>query len=113
MLKRHAGASGIRVNVLKPDLKTRTEGNRKSDWTAVYVRGRDLAHMLAMTDGNVEAVTAAVRLGSMTAYKHKARSFSAACVAAARKHLERVRAEAETSAAKFADDNNNAWSQAT
>lgn len=109
MLKRHSGASGIRVNVLKQGLKTRTEGNRKQDWTAVYVRGRDLAHLMALTEDNQEAVTAAVRLAAMTAYRYKAKSYSAACVAGARKHLEKARAEAEQAAAKAAAENNSAW----
>ena len=109
MLKRHAGASGIRVNVLKAGLKARPEGNAKQDWTAVYVRGRDLAHMLALTEGNQEAVTQAVRLAALTAYRYKARSYSAACVAGARKLLEKARSEADAAATKLATENNAQW----
>ena len=109
MLTKHANATGIRVNVLKPALRARTGGKRKTDWTSVYVRGRDLDELLPMADGNVGAVSDAVRKSAEAVTKPKAHGFSAACVSGARKVLAKAQAETLVAAAKVAADNNAAW----
>jgi hypothetical protein len=105
LLTKHAGATGTRVNVLKPSLRARTDGNRHQDWTAVYVSARALAVLLPLAGGNIAAVNDAVRNAALTARKTATTSFSRACVAGARQLLE----QADAAGASAAAANNEAW----
>lgn len=112
-IKQHAGASGIRVNVLKPSIASRTADNMKHDWTSVYVGSNYLVKMLRHAGGDLGRVTQAVRLAALTADPARfggkfSRAVCENALTLLTKTAKRVRAEDR---ARFAAENNAAWEQ--
>lgn len=109
MTPKHAGASGIRVSVLKAGPHAAANTDPRLKWTSIYVPTAALAELLALTDGNTAAVTEAVRKSAQHVTVADARDRSRVCVAGALKLLKKAHAEADAVAASAAAANNAAW----
>jgi hypothetical protein len=108
--KNHAGTTGIRVNVLKPGLKERTKGNRKQDWTAVYVNSKNLATLAALAEDDLAVITFTLRAAALLPNRNS-KNFSQHCVKTAITLLSKAKAADDEAQAKLAAENNAAWGQ--
>lgn len=111
MTPKHAGAAGIRVSVPKTGAAALANTDPRLKWTSIYVPTAALAELLALTDGNTAAVTAAVRKSAQSLTVADARDRSRVCVAGALKLLKKAQTKADALAAIAAAENNAAWSQ--
>lgn len=97
----------IRITVLKPGCNGLAP-RKRSDWTCVYA-DPVYPELLAIADGNDDAVRNAVRLAAKRSVERPGRTWTDVCLTGARVLLKQAKAAAEAKAKALAAANNSAW----
>jgi hypothetical protein len=104
----HSRASGIRVCILRPGLKSRTPGDRVAAHTTVYVGARSLLLLDGFGESR-EYITETIRQAAALPGASTAPNLSRFCTLNAIKIINAERVQLERVAAKAAAKNNAAW----
>ena len=100
-----------RVSVLKHDRKG-PGPHKPDDWTTLYFKDAAYDELLALANGDAEAIAKFVRIAAERLNKRPDRTWTETCISGARTLLKQARALSEDAAAKLAAENNRAWEAA-